>query len=90
MHIFPEKKPINAIVKEVIPIIKHDIKRGVSLKLRLTPETRASMLVAKPSIIALLVVIHSGFSFGTKASKINFKPRIKKIVKTIHSANGSI
>ena len=87
---FPEKKPIIAIKNDAIPMIEHEISKDVSVKLRLTPDTRASILVAIPSIIAFFVEIHSGFSFGVKASNINFSPRIKNIAKTIHSANGSI
>ena len=87
---FPEKNPIIAIKNDIAPITEQEIKRDVSVKFRLIPETSASILVAMPSIIALFVDIHSGFSFGVKASNINFKPRIKNIVKTIHSANGSM
>ena len=81
----PAQNPATDIKNEVKPIKQADNIKGDLVKLRLTPDARASMLVASPMPIRHFRPIQQILSsFSLNASYINFTPKAKNIVKTSH------
>lgn len=88
---FPVQKPIIDIKNDISPIIITDLMSGVSVSFKLTPEAKASILVAIPNAIKHFQFREHNFSlFPTKAPEINFIPKNKNIAKTIIDEYGSI
>ena len=70
--------------------MQHANNKLVSVNLIETPDTSASILVAIPSPIRQRKPIQAACSFScSKASSINFVPKMKNIPKTIHLLNGT-
>ena len=79
----PNQNPLTDIKKEAAPITKAGKSNAVSDNFRLTPAAKASILVAIPIEIRHFSPMQQIVSsFCSKASFINFTPRIKNIINT--------
>ena len=70
---FVSQKPHSDIIKDIIPILKQDKINDEFVKLMLTPEIKASILVAIPSNKRHFMLMHSNLSTSSdlKAFIIN-------------------
>ena len=75
--------PIIDNTKVIIPITEIEKIKSTLKNANVTPTASASILVAMPIRSRHDKAIHDGFSFGSKASFINFKPRKTKMIKII-------